>query len=173
MNDQSVHAGDMHQSVVVTGDGNKVVLRFGKADDITVLERRQFRRPERRQQLAPDQRQRELDLLEPEAGTPTRFQRPWAVHVKAELATLLDLLAELNVSERGKFDRAVEAPERKPASPTPTRESRGSARAIVKYAKEADNFDTHASNLLPHVAALGSWLGTAGYALLKAHGIAP
>jgi hypothetical protein len=73
MNDRSVHAGDMHQSVVVTGDGNKVVLRFGKADDITVLERRQFRRPERRQQLAPDQRQRELDLLEPKRGRQRSF----------------------------------------------------------------------------------------------------
>ena len=122
MNDRSVHAGDMHQSVVVTGDGNKVILRFGKADDITVLERRQFRCPEPRQQLAPDQRQRELDLLEPEAGRQRGFNDHGQVHVKAELATLLDLLAELNVSERGKFDRAVEAPERKPASPTPTRE---------------------------------------------------
>jgi hypothetical protein len=79
-------------------------------------------------------------------------------------------LAELNVSERGKFDRAVEAP----GKPDPDKgKVAGALERIVKYAKEADDFDTHASNLLPHVAALGSWLGTAGYALLKAHGIAP
>ncbi len=44
---------------------------------------------------------------------------------------------------------------------------------IVKYAKAADDFDEHVTKLLPHIAALGSWLGTAGDALLRLAGIAP
>jgi hypothetical protein len=49
----------------------------------------------------------------------------------------------------------------------------GAVGRIVKYEKAADDFDEHVSKLLPHIAALRSWLGTAGCALLKATGIAP
>ncbi len=44
---------------------------------------------------------------------------------------------------------------------------------IVKYAKAAEDFDGHVEKLLPHIAALASWLGTAGYALLRLAWIAP
>jgi hypothetical protein len=139
-----------------------------------VLERRQFRRPERRQQLAPDQRQRELDLLEPEAGTPTRFQRPWASTRQSRTGHPPGPLGRAECERARKIRPRRRSAREETGKPDPDKgKVAGALERIVKYAKEADDFDTHASNLLPHVAALGSWLGTAGYALLKAHGIAP
>ena len=42
---------------------------------------------------------------------------------------------------------------------------------MVKYAKAADDFTGHAASLLPRIAAIGSWLGTAGAALLHLAGL--
>jgi hypothetical protein len=50
-------------------------------------------------------------------------------------------------------------------------ETAGALERIVKYAKTADDFDEHVSKLLPHIGALGSWLGTYGHALLQAVGL--
>jgi hypothetical protein len=46
MSDRSVQAGDLRQSVVVTGDGNAVALTFGDSGVRLPLRRKQFRPPE-------------------------------------------------------------------------------------------------------------------------------
>jgi hypothetical protein len=98
---------------------------------------------------------------------------PETVDVKAELAALQELVAKLNLRERGKFDRAVQDAVEETGKSEPDKgEVAAALERIVKYAKAADDFDGHVSKLLPHIAALGSWLGTAGRALLTAIGIA-
>jgi hypothetical protein len=99
---------------------------------------------------------------------------PETVDVRAELAALRELVSKLNVPERGKLDNAIEDATEETNKADPDKEEVASAVGrIVKYAKAADDFDEHVTTLLPHISALGSWLGTAGYALLKAVGIAP
>ena len=83
-------------------------------------------------------------------------------------------MTKLNLQERGKFDRAIEDATEETGKADPDRQEVADAVGrIVKYAKAADDFDELATKLLPHIAALGSWLGTAGYAVLKMAGIAP
>ena len=65
MNNRSVQAEEIRQSVVVTGDGNSVWLRFGETRVILPLIRKQFRPSERRRRITPDTRRRELDILGP------------------------------------------------------------------------------------------------------------
>jgi hypothetical protein len=99
---------------------------------------------------------------------------PDTVDVKAELAALRELVSKLNLQDRGKLNRAIEDATEETSKADPDKEEvAGAVGRIVKYAKAADDFDEHVTKLLPHIAALGSWLGTAGYALLKAVGIAP
>jgi hypothetical protein len=89
--------------------------------------------------------------------------RPDKVDIKAELAALRELVSKLNLQDRGKLDRAIEDATEETSKADPDKEVvAGAVGRIVKYAKAADDFDKHASNLLPHIAALGSWLGTAG-----------
>jgi|SRR5208283_645538 len=108
----------------------------------------------------------------------TRIQQytlppPEAVDVRVELAALQGLVSKLNVPERGKLDNAIEDAVAETSKADPDKEEVADAVGrIVKYAKAADDFSEHASNLLPHIAALGSWLGTHGHALLTAIGIA-
>lgn len=68
MNDRSVQAAEIRQAVVVTGDCNAISLRFGDSGIMLPLKRKQFRPPERRSRLVLEERPRELDLLNPEAG---------------------------------------------------------------------------------------------------------
>jgi len=92
--DRSVQAETISQSVVVTGDGNRVSLRFGDTGIILPLKRKQFRPPERRRRLAPDERPRELDLLVPEAGKLPFLGRE---DILAELRAWLDDEADISV----------------------------------------------------------------------------
>jgi hypothetical protein len=92
MNDRPVQAETISQSVVVTGDGNNVSLRFGDTGIILPLKRKQFRPPERREQLARGAR--ELDLLVPEAGKLPFVGRE---DIFAELRTWLDDEADISV----------------------------------------------------------------------------
>jgi hypothetical protein len=96
------------------------------------------------------------------------------VDVKAELAALRELLAELkNVPDRGKLDRAIEDATDETAKPEPDKEEIGGAlERAVKYAKAADDFGDHAAKLLPRLAALASWLGPVGHSLLSMVGLA-
>jgi hypothetical protein len=96
------------------------------------------------------------------------------VDVKAELAALREVLAELKkVPDRGKLDRAVEDAVEETVKPEPDKEEVGGAlERVVKYAKAADDFGEHAEKLLPRLAALASWLGPAGHMLLSMLGIA-
>jgi hypothetical protein len=97
---------------------------------------------------------------------------PETVDVKAELAAIRDLLAKLNVPERGKLDRALEDVSEEAAKPKPDKEEvAGSLGRVVKYAKAADDFGEHAAKILPRLVALGSWLGTHGHALLATLGV--
>ena len=95
------------------------------------------------------------------------------VDAKAELAGLRDLLRELNkVPDRGKLNRAMEDAVEETAKPEPDKEEvSGALERVVKYAKAADDFGEHAEKLLPHVAALASWLGPAGHTLLSMLGL--
>jgi hypothetical protein len=98
---------------------------------------------------------------------------PDTVDVKAELAALQELVSKLNLQDRGKLNRAIEDATEETGKADPDKEEvAGAMGRIVKYAKAADDFDEHVTNLLPHIAALGSWLGTHGHALLTAVGIA-
>ncbi len=83
-------------------------------------------------------------------------------------------MTKLNLPERGKLNRAIEDARKETGKADPDKEEvAGALGRIGKYAKAADDFDEHVTKLLPHIAALGSWLDTAGYAVLKLAGIAP
>jgi hypothetical protein len=96
MNDRSVEARDIRQSVIVTGSGNDVWLSFGENGIILPLKRKQFQPRERRRSLGPDERPRELDLLIPEAG-----KLPFVVagreNLHTELRAWLDAEADISV----------------------------------------------------------------------------
>lgn len=97
---------------------------------------------------------------------------PETVNVAAELAALRELLGKLNVPDRGKLDRALEDAKDEAAKPKPEKQEVADALGrAVKYAKGADEFAQHAEKLIPSIAALGSWLGTHGTALLAMAGI--
>ena len=98
---------------------------------------------------------------------------PETVNVAVELAALRELLAKLDVPDRDKLDRAVQDAAEETAKPEPDKEEvAGALGRVVRYAKAADDFGEHAEKLLPRIAALGSWLGTHGHALLALAGIA-
>jgi hypothetical protein len=96
------------------------------------------------------------------------------VDVKAELATLRELLAELkNVPDRGKLDRAMQDAVEETAKAQPDKDEVGGAvERAVKYAKSADDFGEHVEKLLPRLAAIASWAGAAGRGLLAMAGVA-
>jgi hypothetical protein len=95
------------------------------------------------------------------------------VDVKAELAALKELLAQLkNVPDRGKLDRAMQDAVEATAKPKPDKEEVGNAiERVAKYAKGASDFAEHTEKLIPRLAALGSWLGPAGRAVLNTLGV--
>jgi hypothetical protein len=95
------------------------------------------------------------------------------VDAKAELAALQELLAQLkNVPDRGRLDRAMQDAVEETAKPEPDREEVGGAvERVVKYAKVADDFVEHTEKIVPRLAALASWLGPAGRALLNMLGV--
>ena len=98
---------------------------------------------------------------------------PETVNVAAELAELRELLGKLNVPDRGKLDRALEDAKEETAKPKPEKQKVADALGrAVKYSKGADDFAQHAEKLIPRLAALGSWLGAHGTALLAMAGIA-
>jgi hypothetical protein len=99
MNNRSVQAGTISQSVVFTGDHN--TLRFGETGIVLPLKRKQQPPPERRRGLAPDERPRELSLLVPEAGKLPFVGRD---DILAELRTWLD--DESNISVHALIGRA-------------------------------------------------------------------
>ncbi len=96
------------------------------------------------------------------------------VDVKAELAALRELIAQLqNVPDRGKADRALQDAADEAEKPQPDKAEVGSAvERAVKYAKSASDFGDQAEKLLPRLAAIASWAGTAGRGLLAMAGIA-
>ena len=64
--DRSVTARDISRSVVVTGSGNAVSLSIGGSGVVLPLLRKQIRPPARRWKVSGGERQRELDILNPE-----------------------------------------------------------------------------------------------------------
>jgi hypothetical protein len=98
---------------------------------------------------------------------------PDKVDVKAELAALRELLAELKgVSDRGRLDRAMEDAVEETAKPEPDKEWVGNAlERVAKSAKAANDFSENAEKIVPRLVALGSWLGPAGRAVLNALGV--
>jgi tetratricopeptide (TPR) repeat protein len=96
MSDRSVRAGDISQSVVVTGDGNAVTLTFGASGVSIPLIRKQFPPPERRRQQAAGEPARELDILVPET-------------LKLPLIGRQEFLAELRTWLEDEVDISVQA----------------------------------------------------------------
>jgi hypothetical protein len=96
------------------------------------------------------------------------------VDVKAELAALRDLLAQLkNVPDRGRLDRAMQDAVEGTAKPDPDKAEVGNAlERVAKCAKAASDFTENAEKIVPRLVALGSWLGPAGRALLNTLGVA-
>jgi hypothetical protein len=96
-----------------------------------------------------------------------------SVNLKAELAALGELLAELkNVPDRGKLDRAMEDAVEEAAKPQPDKDEVGGAvERAIKYAKSANDFGEHVEKLLPLLTAIASWVGAAGRALLATVGV--
>jgi hypothetical protein len=105
--------------------------------------------------------------------TRTTLPSPETVDVRAELAALRAVLAGLHVAERGKLDRAMEDATEEAAKAEPDKQDIGAYLTIAaKVAKTADDFSDRVEKLLPRIAALGSWLGLDGHALLAAFGLA-
>jgi tetratricopeptide (TPR) repeat protein len=94
MGDRSVHAGEVCQSVVVTGDGNNVALTLGDTGIRLPLRRKQFRPRERRRGPVAGAPPCELDLLVPEAGNLPLIGRK---DLFAELQAWLDDKADISV----------------------------------------------------------------------------
>jgi hypothetical protein len=95
------------------------------------------------------------------------------VDVKAELAALKELLAQLkNVPDRGKLDRAMEDAVEETAKSNPDKAEVGNAlERVAKCTKAAGDFAENAEKIVPRLVALGSWLGPAGRAVLNALGV--
>jgi hypothetical protein len=90
------------------------------------------------------------------------------VDVKAELSALREALAGLQRVP----DRAMQDAVEETVKPEPDREEVGGAvERVVKYAKVADDFVEHTEKIVPRLAALASWLGPAGRALLNMLGV--
>ena len=96
------------------------------------------------------------------------------VDVKAELAALRDLLAELkNVPDRGRLDRAMQDAVEETAKPESDKAEVGNAlERVTRCTKAASDFTENAEKIVPRLVALGSWLGPAGRALLNSLGVA-
>jgi hypothetical protein len=94
------------------------------------------------------------------------------VDVQAELAALRASLVTLQIPERDKLDRAYQYAEDLAAEPAPDRKQIAHAlhRALT-FAKDANDFAGQVATLAPRVAALASWLGTEGHALLSLLGL--
>jgi hypothetical protein len=99
---------------------------------------------------------------------------PDKVDVKAELAALRDLLAELkNVPDRGRLDRAMQDAVEETAKPESDKAEVGNAlERVTRCTKAASDFTENAEKIVPRLVALGSWLGPAGRALLNSLGVA-
>lgn len=92
---------------------------------------------------------------------------PETVDVKAELASLKELLLALKTADRNKLNNAVADATEEAAKPKPDKEEvAGALERVAKYAKQADDFGDHAEKIVPRLVALGSWLGTYGRPLL-------
>ena len=94
------------------------------------------------------------------------------VDAKAELAAMREALSGLQVADRGRLDRAFADAEEEAAKPEPDKDYVGNAvgRAL-KVAKGANDFADQVQALTPRLAALASWIGPAGHALLSLVGL--
>jgi hypothetical protein len=94
------------------------------------------------------------------------------VDAGAELAALRKALALLSVPDRDRLNRAFKDAEEEVAKPRPNKEYVGDAvQRVLKVAKGANDFATQVETLTPRVAALASWIGPAGRALLSLVGL--
>ncbi len=94
------------------------------------------------------------------------------VDLKAELAGLRALLADLRAPDRSKLDNALADADAECAKPHPDKqEIADAADRIVRCAKAADDFSEHAEKIGPRIVAVAAWLGPLGRALLSAAGL--
>ncbi|MBL7039259.1 MAG: hypothetical protein ISR77_11565 [Pirellulaceae bacterium] len=104
--------------------------------------------------------------------TQTTLPSPESVDIKAELASLRELLGQLQSEDRKKIDRAFEDAHDELAKSEPSRDEVGDAldRAI-KYAKKAEGFAETAASLKGHITNVVSWLGDNWHKLLPVVGL--
>jgi ABC-type transporter Mla subunit MlaD len=87
------------------------------------------------------------------------------------LAALRSLLLELNSADKPAIEQALDEASQEAARENPDRDKIGTALTrAIDYASKAGDFAEKARVVMPHLIAMGSWLGTAGHGLLKAIG---
>jgi tetratricopeptide (TPR) repeat protein len=118
MDDRSVHASTIRDSVVISGDGNTVFASFGDSGARLALNRRQVRPPDRRGPVRPVRRQvrppdrrgpvrpgdppRELDLFAPDAeALPLIGREPELAALRAWLDDPRDLSVHGLIGQAG------------------------------------------------------------------------
>jgi hypothetical protein len=95
-----------------------------------------------------------------------------SVDLRAELAALRQALAALNVPRRDWLDSAFRDAETEAAQPAPDKQYVANAvQRVLEAAKGADSFADQVEKWAPRVAALASWAGPAGRALLTLAGL--
>ena len=95
-----------------------------------------------------------------------------SVDLRSELVALREVLAGLSVPERGRMDRALEDASDEAAKAEPDKEElAGAVGRALKAARGANDFAEQVEKLTPRVAALASWAGPAGHALLSLLGL--
>ena len=104
--------------------------------------------------------------------TQTTLPSPESVDIKAELAALGELLAQLNSEDEKKIGRAIEDAKDEVAKREPNRDEVGEAlERVLKYAQKAEGFVQSAASLKEHITNVVSWLGDSWHKLLPLVGL--
>lgn len=94
------------------------------------------------------------------------------VDAQAELAALREILAKLQTPDHDRLTFACQYAGDLAAEPKPDKKQiAGSLHRALTFAKDANDFAGQVAALAPRVAALASWLGTEGHALLSMPGL--
>jgi hypothetical protein len=93
------------------------------------------------------------------AGKPAAGDEP--IDVRAEFAELRKILEQLQTSDQGKIQRALQDADEELAKPEANKPEVGRAlKRALDYAGEVASLGTEAVKLAPHLRKLAEWLGT-------------
>jgi hypothetical protein len=97
---------------------------------------------------------------------------PESVDIRAELAALRGLLAQLDSPDRRKIENALDDAEDELAKSQPDKNEVGTALArALDYAQKAQGFVKAIETFKPHVVSIASWLGSRWHTLLAVVGL--